>query len=352
MATPRELGYRMPAEWEPHEATWIAWPKDPVTFPGRMLREVEGIYLQMVRALVRGERVRILVNDRPEEAHVSRLLEGEGLAGKRVRLHRIPTADVWIRDYGPTFLVGRRGLAFVKWTFNAWGNKYPALRADDGVPAQIRKIVRVPQFRPRMVMEGGAIEVNGRGSLLTTEECLLNRNRNPRLARGAIESLLRDHTGSSSVLWLGRGVKGDDTDGHVDELARFANPRTLLCALDPDRKSGNHAALKENFRRLVEARDADGEPFEVRPLPMPGKLYRARGVPYGGARLPASYANFYIGNRAVLQPIYGHRNDAKAIETAQEAFPKREVVPIRCEPLVNGFGSLHCVTQQQPRAQQ
>ncbi len=348
MATPRALGYRMPAEWEPHEATWLAWPKDPVTFPGQMLREVEGIYLQMIRALARGERVSVLVNDPAEEAHVSRLLEEEGLPAKRVRLHRIPTADVWIRDYGPTFVVGKRGLAFVKWTFNAWGNKYPALLADNGVPGQIRKMVRVREFRPGIVMEGGAVDVNGRGSLLTTEECLLNRNRNPRLKRGDIERLLRDHTGSSNILWLGRGVVGDDTDGHVDELARFADPRTVLCALDPDRKSDNHAALKENFRRLVAARDGEGEPFEVRPLPMPGKLYRPRGVPYGGARLPASYANFYIGNRVVLAPVYGHRNDAKAVEILEKAFPKRKVVPIRCEALVNGFGSIHCVTQQQP----
>jgi agmatine deiminase len=340
----------MPAEWEPRAATWLAWPKDPVTFPGKMLREVEGIYLQMVRALAWGERVHILVNDPAEEAHVTRLLESEGLGRKRVHLHTIQTADVWIRDYGPTFLVGERGLAFAKWTFNAWGNKYPSLLADDGVPERIRKIVKVPAFRAGVVMEGGAIDVNGRGSLLTTEECLLNRNRNPRLTRSGVERVLREFTAAQNILWLARGVKGDDTDGHVDELARFADPRTVLCALDPDRRSDNHAALKENFRRLVETRDEEGEPFEVRPLPMPGRLYRPRGVPYGGARLPASYANFYVGSRVVLQPIYGHRNDAKAVEIVEEAFPKREVVPIRCEALVNGFGSIHCVTQQEPKA--
>lgn len=350
MATPRALGYRMPAEWEPHVATWLAWPKDPATFPGKMLQEVESIYLRMVEALAPGERVHLLVNDPAEEAHVSRFLEEGGIPSKRARLHRISTVDVWMRDYGPTFVVGKQGLAFVKWTFNAWGNKYPALKADNGVPERIRSIVRVPVFRPRIVMEGGAIDVNGRGALLTTEECLLNRNRNPRLKRGDVERILREFTGAANVVWLGRGVKGDDTDGHIDELARFTNPRTVLCALDGDRKSDNHAALKENFRRLVVARDGGGEPFEVRPLPMPGKLYRPRGVPYGGARLPASYANFYIGNRVVLAPVYGHRNDAKAVRILEEAFPKREVVPINCEALVNGFGSIHCVTQQQPKA--
>lgn len=348
--TPRALGYRMPAEWERHEATWLAWPKDTTTFPGSALREVEHAYCEMAEAVRRGEEVRILVDGGSEEERVENLLEEHGVGRRGVQLFRVPTADVWIRDYGPTFIVRGRSpkLAFVKWTFNAWGNKYESLKRDDGVPDRLRPALGVPVFRPRIVMEGGAIDVNGSGSCLTTESCVLNRNRNPGLAKTRAERIFRDHLGAGNVVWLRRGLAGDDTDGHIDELARFTGPRTVVCALDGDRRSPNHRVLRANFERLAAARDEEGEPFDLFTLPMPGPMVRPRGFPHAGARLPASYANFYICNRAVLLPAYGHRNDARAREVLQEAIPDRDVVEVPCRALALGFGAIHCVTQQQP----
>jgi agmatine deiminase len=262
----------------------------------------------------------------------------------QVTFHTIAAVDVWMRDYGPTFLVkrGERPLAFVDWIFNAWGEKYRPYMADDRVAGEIARLLDVPVFEAGVVLEGGSIEVNGKGVCVTTEQCLLNRNRNPHLTRAQIERILMEYLGVSRVIWLGDGIAGDDTDGHIDDIARFVGPRTVVCAVENDETDENYALLRENHDRLLSARDQDGSRLEVVTLPMPGKIAAA------GARLPASYANFYIGNAVVLVPVFGHSNDAVALGTLRELFPGREVIGIRCNALVEGLGTIHCVTQQEP----
>ena len=337
----------MPAEWARHEATWLAWPHDPVTFAD--LEAVERVFARMAAALAEGERVELLVKDAATRRRAvaalreAGALEVKGARGVRIRILR--TADSWIRDYGPTFLVRRKGRgpkrAFVRWRFNAWGRKYATLLRDDGIPDRLR--LDMPRFAPGIVMEGGSIEVDGAGSVLVTEQCLLNANRNPRLDRAAIEAKLRAYLGVRQVLWLGEGIAGDDTDGHVDDLARFVGPRTVVTAYETDRADENFAPLDDAWRRLRKMTDASGRALTVVKLPMPGRLMD------GKRRLPASYANFYVGNRVVLLPVYGPaRRDAAAIRVLRRAFPSRTVLPIDCRPVVYGYGSIHCVTQQQP----
>jgi agmatine deiminase len=340
-ATPRSLGYAMPAEWTPHEATWLAWPHDPVTWPERV-PQVERAYVQMIRALAPHERVELLVKDAETRRRAHDMLKAAGVHGG-VRIHDLATADSWIRDFGPTFVRDAQGdVAMVDWRFNAWGNKYETLLRDDGVPPRLESIVGCRRFEVDVVMEGGSIEVNGAGTVLTTEQCLLNPNRNPHLDRSRVEAVLRENLGVDQVLWLKEGIVGDDTDGHIDDLARFVDPTTLVAAVEEDPGDENHAILQDNLGRLRGFRDPSGRPFRVVALPMPGRVGDAEG------RLPASYANFYIGNGAVLLPVFGHPNDARAEKVLKGLFPRREIVPIRCEDLVWGMGTLHCVTQQQP----
>ena len=341
---PAGLGYRMPAEWEPHAATWLAWPHNEETWPGR-LPQVQAIFLAMIEALHQEETVHLLVNDAASAARVGRLIRERGFDDRAIRLHEIPTADACLRDSGPIFLTGadrQPPLAASAWRFNAWGGKYADLQADAGLSQRIASRVGVPCFEPGMVLEGGAIDVNGRGACLTTEQCLLHPNRNPGLRRADIERHLRDTLGVSHIVWLGRGIAGDDTDGHVDDVARFVGPNTVVCALESDPQDANFAPLRDNFRRLRAATDAHGRPLEVVPLPMPGRVGSPR------ERLPASYANFYVANGVVLAPTYGHANDDRALRILQDLSPGRRVVGIPCEPLVWGFGAIHCVTQQQP----
>jgi agmatine deiminase len=340
--TPFLLGYRMPAEWERHEATWLSWPKDPLTFPPDVIGRVEQIYVEMVHALAEGERVELLVDDLAMEGRVRRLL-GEEVAGKKgVRFHRVKTADVWTRDYAPIFVRGEKGVAAVKWRFNAWGNKYDELKADDEAGMRIAECAGLPLFEPGIVLEGGSIDVNGRGTCLTTKQCLLNRNRNPHLNRAEIETYLRDYLGTTNVVWLNRGIAGDDTDGHIDDIARFVDDTTVICMVEEDPKDENHDPLEQNLELLRVARNERGETLSVVPMRMPGSLER-------DGRLPASYANFYIGNSAVLVPVFAHdENDIEALRKLRELFPGRKVVGIDCRALVYGFGGIHCVTQQQP----
>lgn len=343
--TPNELGYAMPAEWEPHEATWLAWPHDPLTWPGR-LADVERVYLEMMRALSPHERVDLLVNDTTTRDRVKRRLDDERI--RSVALHIVPTADAWIRDYGPNFLKRRRDgnveVAYNRWRFNAWGHKYDNLLPDDGIPERLPTIQTLPRFAPDLVLEGGSVDVNGRGTVLTTEQCLLNPNRNPGRTRDQLETALRDYLGVSQFLWLRDGIAGDDTDGHVDDVARFADAQTIICAVEPDARDPNHKPLEENRRRLADFRDPKGRPFRIVELPMPGPIEGDEG------RLPASYANFYIANRVVLVPAFGHPNDAKAQGILARLFSDRRIAPLRCEDLVCGLGTLHCITQQQPAA--
>ena len=342
--TPTALGYRMPAEWEPHAATWLAWPHNDDTWPGR-LPQVRDIFLDMIAALHRHETVHLLVNDAATAEQVEQRIRERGFDAGAIRLHEIPTADAWLRDSGPIFLAGagpQPSLAASAWRFNAWGGKYADLQADAGLSQRIASRLGVPCFEPGVVLEGGAIDVNGSGACLTTEQCLLHPNRNPELQRADIERHLGDTLGVCHVIWLGRGIAGDDTDGHVDDVARFVAPSTVVCALETDPQDANFALLQDNLRRLRAATDAHGRSLDVVPLPMPGRV----GFPR--ERLPASYANFYIANGVVLVPTYDHPSDDRALCTLQDLFPGRRVIGIPCEPLVWGLGAIHCVTQQQP----
>jgi agmatine deiminase len=345
--TPATLGFHMPAEWRPHHSTWLSWPKDPETWPDRVT-QVEEIYLEMIAALTPHEIVNLLVNDTETEATVRRRC-GPAIAAN-IRFHHLQTVDAWIRDYGPNFLLGPRGeLAYNDWIFNAWGNKYEELKKDDSIPGRLEPILKLRRFSPGIVMEGGSIEVNGGGCVLTTEQCLLNPNRNPELSQTEIEQYLKDYLGVTKVLWLGEGIVGDDTDGHIDDIARFVAANVVVCAVEEDPADANYEILQDNLKRLKSMTDAAGRSFEIVTLPMPGIVGGESTTARDLERLPASYANFYIANSVVLAPVFGHANDARAVDTLQKFFPTRRVVPINCEPLVWGMGTIHCVTQQEPR---
>jgi agmatine deiminase len=372
--TPAQLGFYMPAEWRAHEATWLSWPKDPETWPGRV-PQVENIFLQMMAALAPNETVNLLVNDEETEKLVRARCTFAG-AGN-IRFHRIATVDSWIRDYGPNFLVSDNmsdklqfveaiprvlsaqasdklqfvghGLAYNDWIFNAWGNKYEELKQDDFIPKRLEKLLRATRFEPGIVMEGGSIEVNGAGCVLTTEQCLLNPNRNPRLSKAEIEQYLKHYLGVAKVLWLGEGIVGDDTDGHIDDIARFVAEDVIICAVEDDPQDANYELLQDNLKRLQKMTEAHGRAFEINTLPMPGIVGGISTDKRNLDRLPASYANFYIANNVVLAPIFGHANDAPALETLGRVFPDRRVIGINCESLVWGMGTIHCVTQQQPK---
>jgi len=336
-STPASLGYRMPAEWEKHEATWLSWPKDPNTFPQSILPKVEEAYVKLVSALGDGEEVRVLVDDARAEARVASLVKG----AEGVSFVRLKTVDVWVRDYGPTYVRGK-DLAMVKWLFNAWGNKYEDLKADNESGDRIADESGLKVFRPKMVLEGGSIDVNGRGCLLTTEQCLLNPNRNARLGKRELETALGDYLGIEQVTWLGRGIEGDDTDGHIDDVARFTGPREVVIAVEPQAADPNHEILEANLRLLEEARDGRGRSLEITEIPMPEEVYSQEG------RLPASHLNFYVGNECVLVPTFGGESDRKAMKTLEGLLPRKEVVGVDCRALVYGLGTIHCVTQQVP----
>jgi agmatine deiminase len=340
----------MPAEWEPHTATWLTWPHNLESWPDAF-GPIPAIWVELVRLLAPGEHVHILVNDDSAANEVHRLLAGAGVAPSAVSLHLIPSNDAWMRDHGPTFLTRRTGptgptrqteLAAVDWIYNAWGGKYPPFDRDAAIAAQVAALAGARRFEPGIVLEGGSIEVNGCGTVLTTEACLLNPNRNPNLDRGRIEGFLRDYLGVSHVLWLGDGIVGDDTDGHIDDLARFADPQTVVTVVEDDARDENYDLLQENLRRLHRMTDQDGRPLRVVELPMPGAVYR------DGRRLPASYANFYIANEVVVVPVFDDPMDEKALAVLQELFPSRRVHGIGSRDLVWGLGAFHCITQQQP----
>jgi len=346
--TPAALGYRMPAEWEPHAATWLAWPHERGDWPGKFAT-VPWVYGEVVRQLVPGERVRILVQDAAAERSVRRLLDRVGVDLGRVDFFRIPTDRSWTRDFCPLFVRDPAGdVAVTNWKFNAWA-KYPDWRRDDAVPDRIARRLRRRQWKPaldgrRLVLEGGSIDVNGCGTLLTTEECLLSpvQARNPGVGREELERVLGEHLGVRQVLWLGEGIAGDDTHGHVDDLARFVGPRTVVLAIEDDPADANFERLEVNRVRLEHMTDQDGNPLHVVPLPMPAPLH------FAGQRLPASYANFYIGNEAVLVPTFNDVRDRQALETLAALFPTRRVVGIHAVDLVWGLGTIHCMTQQEP----
>jgi agmatine deiminase len=347
---PSQLGYRMPAEWEAHEATWIAWPHRRDDWPDKFA-PIPWVYGEIVRQLHRSEDVRILVNGVRGERQARAVLGKLALDKKRISFWRVATDRVWTRDYGPLFLTSTRptrGVAIVDFAFNAWA-KYPDWQRDSTVTAVLARRLCVPAWRPeaagrRVVLEGGSIDVNGEGLLLTTEECLLSdvQERNPGFRREDYERLFADYLGVRKVLWLGRGIAGDDTHGHVDDLARFVGPRAVVTGVEDDRGDANYEPLRENRERLRGMTDLDGRPLEVHTLPLPAPVW------FAGQRLPASYANFYVANDCVLVPTFNDANDRRALATLADLFPGRAVVGVHAVDLVWGLGTLHCLTQQQP----
>lgn len=346
MSTPVQLGYRMPAEWEPHAGTWFTWPRrEGISFPDKY-DTVPPVYAELIKYLVQVEDVHVNVWHAEMEAWVRGLLEKEKTPLARVHFHHFPAYEPWCRDHGPIFLVreqnGKRERAVVDWGYNAWGNKYPQFDLDDAVPQHVAKLRGLPLFSPGIVMEGGSIEVNGCGTLLTTEACLLNPNRNPHLNKSQIEQHLKDYLGVTNILWLGDGIVGDDTDGHIDDLTRFVSPNTVVTVVEEDPTDENYKLLQENLERLRTMKDETGRPLRVVELPMPGR------VEHDGQRLPASYANFYIANGIVLVPTYRHANDKRALEILQREFQDRRVIGVDSTELIWGLGSFHCISQQEP----
>ncbi|HSH93310.1 MAG TPA: agmatine deiminase family protein [Roseimicrobium sp.] len=346
MQTPASLGYRMPAEWEHHEGTWFSWPRpEGISFPDKY-DTVPPVYAELIKHLVKVENVHINVWHAEMEEWVRGLLKKDHVPLERVSFHHFPAYEPWCRDHGPIFLVrdqnGRHERAIVDWAYNAWGGKYPPYDLDDAVPQHVAKLRKLPLFSPGIVMEGGSIEVNGRGTLLTTEACLLNPNRNPDLNKSQIEQYLKDYLGVTNILWLGDGIVGDDTDGHIDDLTRFVSHDTVVTLVEDDTKDENYGLLQENLHRLRTMKDQDGKPLRVVELPMPGV------VEFDGQRLPASYANFYIANGIVLVPTYRHANDPRALDILQKEFPDRRVIGVDSTELIWGLGSFHCISQQEP----
>ena len=344
--TPAALGYRMPAEWEPHAGTWFSWPRpEGISFPDKF-DTVPPVYAALIRELTSVEDVNINVWHAEMEAEVRALLTKLEVPLGRVRFHHFPAYEPWCRDHGPIFLVcereGRRKRAVVDWGYNAWGGKYPPFDLDDAVPQHVARLRGLPLFSPGIVMEGGALDVNGRGTLLTTKSCLLNPNRNPHLTQAEIERFLRDYLGVRQIVWLGDGIVGDDTDGHVDDLSRFVSPTTIVTVVEADPADENHAPLRENLELLHAARDPEGRPFRIVELPMPRRLE------HEGQRLPASYANFYIANGIVLVPTYRDPHDGRALDILRREFPEHRVIGIDSTELIWGLGSLHCISQQEP----
>jgi agmatine deiminase len=339
--TPAALGYRMPAEWEPHAATWLSWPRrEGISFPDSFDRVLPALRA-MVEALIESEQVCINVCNGAHEAEARSVLSG--LPMERITFYRIPTDEPWCRDHGPTFLTRDRDLklAVVDWDYNAWGNKYPPFNLDEVVPTRVAEILNVPVFYPRMILEGGSIDVNGAGALLTTESCLLNKNRNPNLSRDQIEERLRNYLCVRDIFWLGDGIAGDDTDGHIDDIARFVSERTVVTVVEEDRDDENYEPLQKNLARLRQMKIRKDN-IEIVTLPMPRKILRE------GLRLPASYANFYVANTCVLVPTFADSADEVALSILCECFPTRRVIGIDCRELIWGLGTFHCLTQQQP----
>jgi len=348
-----EPRFRMPAEWEHHRGTWLAWPHNGSDWPGRF-EPIPWVYVEIIRLLSRVERVRLIVSSAADERSARKALCRAGVEAGKVDFFRFPTDRSWARDFGPIFVRGpgrRRTLHVADFRFNAWA-KYPDWRRDDAVAARAAAALGLPRIVPAaagrkspFVLEGGSIDVNGLGCLLTTEECLLSpaQARNPGLTREEIEVVLREYLGARKVLWLGRGIAGDDTHGHVDDIARFVDPRTVVAAVEENPADPNRAPLRENLARLRAMTDQDGRPLRVETLPMP------RPIIFDGQRLPASYANFYIANRLVIVPTFNDPMDREALATLARLFPGRQVVGVHCVDLVWGLGTLHCMTHEEPR---
>jgi agmatine deiminase len=345
--TPAEHGYSFPAEWSQHAATWISWPRpEGISFPGFYHRSILDV-VRVIRTITQFEPVHLNIPNANYARIVRETLRSGGVSLRRVVLHEIRTNENWTRDHGPAFVQrlrrGRVETAIVDWGFNAWGGKYPPWDADDAVPTRVAADLGLPVFHADVVMEGGAVDFNGAGTVLTTTSCLLNRNRNPGLKKADVELYLKAYYGQQHVVWLGEGIAGDDTDGHVDDLARFVDERTIVTAVESDPADENFTVLAENRARLNRVRDQAGRPFTIVELPMP------RPVVHEGMRLPATYVNFYFVNNALLVPTFGDRErDGEALRILRRVVPDRTVVGVDCRALIWGLGAIHCLTQQQP----
>ncbi len=337
----------MPAEWEPHAATWLAWPHFKDDWPGKF-EPIPWVYAEIIRNLAKHERVELIVNDAASERRARTVLDRANALTENVRFHRWPTDRVWTRDSGCKFVMDGQSPSSVCWRFNAWA-KYPNYQNDAKLGGLMAEVAQADVVQPkigkkRVVLEGGSIDVNGRGTLLTTEECLLSKvqQRNPSMKRKDYEKLFAEYLGISNVIWLGCGVTGDDTHGHVDDITRFVAPDTVVTVVEADTDDPNYEPLQENIRRLREASDQDGNEIAIVELPMPDPVI------FEGRRLPASYANFYIANGIVLVPVFNDANDRIALDVIADLFPDRDVVGIYSGDLIWGFGAMHCMTQQQP----
>jgi len=345
--TPRSLGYRMPAEWDAHTSTWIAWPHNAEDWPGKF-QPIPWVYSEIVRNLSQVEDVNILVNDERAQKVATRILTRAGANLARIHFHLWRTDRIWLRDSGPIFVKKNDEVAITNWKFNAWA-KYPNWHNDDLIPSHVSKHYNMKSFEPmigdhRVVLEGGSIDVNGAGAMLTTEECLLSevQQRNPGISKQQLEACFHDYLGIDQVLWLNRGCAGDDTHGHVDDIARFTAVDTIVAATEHNTADENHLPLAENLDRLRSFKQPNGKPYNVIELPMPAP------VVFDGERLPASYANFYIANDLVLVPTFNDANDRIALNILADQFPTRKIVGIHCGDFIWGLGALHCMTQQEP----
>jgi len=340
--TPLQLGYHFPAEWEPHSSTWLSYPHNETSWPGK-IHTIFPFYHEFIKHLSRGEKVNINVVDESMKKRVNEELQKAGISADHFILHLHPTNDAWCRDHGPAFVVNRKtgSRAIVNWLYNGWGGKYPA-ELDSLIPERIATLLDLPVFCPGIVMEGGSIDVNGKGTLITTTSCLLHPNRNPGITQAHIEEFLMHYYGVEKVLWLGDGIEGDDTDGHVDDLTRFINKDTVVTMVEPDRSDANHESLKKNLAKLRKMRMADGRQMNIVELPMPAPLY------YQGQRLPVSYANFYMANAGVMVPVFNCPQDDIAMNILSGCIKDRPVIGIDSTEIIWGLGSWHCLSQQEP----
>ena len=342
--SPKKAGYRFPAEWVKHEATWLTWPHKEESWPGK-IDTIYAPYCQFIKAVAEGEKVRINVNDEETKAFAMSKLQEQDVDVSKIEFFFNPSNDAWCRDHGPAFLINPSAESkkvIVDWGYNAWGNKYPPFEQDDIIPTLIADQLDIPVFNPGIVMEGGSVEFNGAGTILTTTACLLNKNRNPHLTKEQIEEYLKECYGAEQVLWLGDGIVGDDTDGHIDDITRFVNEDTVLTVVESNPLDENYILLQENLVALREMRLPDGRPLNIVKLPMPSPVI------HEDTRLPASYANFYISNAAVIVPTFRDVNDDKALEIIRGVFPDRKVIGIDSTDIIWGLGSFHCLSQQEP----
>jgi agmatine deiminase len=342
--TPKQLGYYFPAEFAQHSATWLSWPHKEASWPGK-IETIFPVYANFIKLVAEGEKVNINVADEKMKRKALEHLQGANADLKNIEFFFHPTNDAWCRDHGPAFLINPKAeqkKIIVDWGYNAWGGKYPPFDLDDNIPTLIGKRFNIPVLYPGIVMEGGSVEFNGKGTLLTTTSCLLNENRNPHLSQKQIEEYLYNYYGVDHVLWLGDGIAGDDTDGHIDDLTRFVNENTVITVVEKNKKDANYKPLQENLKALQKLRLENGKQLNVAELPMPSALV------YEDMRLPASYANFYICNKYVVVPTFRDKNDEKALIILEACFPDRKVVGLDSQDIIWGLGSFHCLSQQEP----